>query len=121
MALVSGSWSTSICPVSLDVLLSYCIGTDASISTHISAIVDRNFVQLGPSRTLIPQPLVLFTSCCLVCNQIANRSFCQGIVLIHGYYKIDPDLAIPTMRAAVEKQLGLIAKVGIVRIFCILG
>jgi len=33
-----------------------------------------------------------------------------GVVLVHGYDLIDPDLASPTMRAKVENMFGLIAK-----------
>eukprot|EP01135_Chromosphaera_perkinsii_P011275 Nk52_evm56s2367 gene=Nk52_evmTU56s2367 len=65
------------------------IGTDASISVHINNICERNFVQLQSGRKMVPTNL--------------------GVVLIHGYQKIDPDLALPTMRAAVEQQLNLIA------------
>ncbi|VDP82446.1 unnamed protein product [Echinostoma caproni] len=66
------------------------IGTDASIPTHIENIVQRAYVQLISGRRLQPTPL--------------------GIVLVHGYQAIDPELVLPHMRRAVEEQLNYIAR-----------
>ena len=66
------------------------IGTDASIPTHINNIIVRNYVTLGPGRTLVPTAL--------------------GVVLVHGYYRIDADLVLPDVRATIEKFCDMIAR-----------
>jgi DNA topoisomerase IA len=66
------------------------IGTDASIPTHINNITVRNYVSLGPGRTLVPTEL--------------------GVVLVHGYQRIDPALVLPDTRAAIEASCDQIAR-----------
>ena len=66
------------------------IGTDASIPTHINNICLRNYVKISSGRQLIPPKL--------------------GILLVHGYRKIDNELVSSSIRSNLEKELNLIAK-----------
>ncbi len=55
----------------------YGIGTDASMAVHINNICERRYVSVQEKRRyMVPTNL--------------------GIVLIHGYQKIDSELALPT-------------------------
>lgn len=66
------------------------IGTDASIATHINNIIVRNYAAIGSGRTLVPTAL--------------------GVVLVHGYLRIDPALVLPEVRATIENFCNLVAK-----------
>jgi DNA topoisomerase-3 len=67
------------------------IGTDASMPTHIENICERNYVRVDAnSRTLIPTQL--------------------GIMLVHGYLKIDPELVLPSIRRDIEQRMNQISK-----------
>jgi len=66
------------------------IGTDASIPTHINNIQVRKYVDIEKGRRMVPTQL--------------------GITLVQGYYAIDAELVLPTVRRHVEQQLDLVAK-----------
>jgi DNA topoisomerase-3 len=67
------------------------IGTDASMSTHINNISERNYVKVeSGARRLVPTQL--------------------GLALVATYKKILPDLVAPSLRSNIERQCNLIAK-----------
>eukprot|EP00899_Mesostigma_viride_P006662 jgi/Mesvir1/15998/Mv08302-RA.2 len=74
----------------LTLMEKFGIGTDASMSTHINNICERNYVKVNASRQMVPTPL--------------------GIALVRGYQLIDPDLCLPDVRRYVEQQIDLIAQ-----------
>ena len=66
------------------------IGTDASIPTHIANIINREYCRVDENtRVIKPTPL--------------------GLLLGHGYHKIDPDLVLPELRAYMEENMKSIA------------
>ena len=85
------------------------IGTDASIPVHINNVCQRNYVKVEAGRKV---RLVSYFNGGLMKHQLFHHFSFQlipttlGIVLVHGYLKIDSDLVHPQMRSAVEEQLG---------------
>ena len=111
-------------------LLASGIGTDASIPAHINNICERNYARVGPGRRLIPTDLGIVLihgyhkvrllhlprpdwwfsgarACvhvaCMVTHQIPTS------LTSSPHIQIDPDLARPTVRSAVEKELDMVA------------
>lgn len=66
------------------------IGTDASIPSHINNVIERKYCTLGRNRTLVPSTL--------------------GVVLVHGYRRIDAELCKPDVRSAIEHFCNMIAR-----------
>jgi len=67
------------------------IGTDASIPVHVEKIKTRNYCEVKPpGRRMVPTNL--------------------GIVLVHGYHMIDPDLSASKLRAGMENAMTKIAE-----------
>eukprot|EP01083_Nonionella_stella_P213634 770365_1 len=67
------------------------IGTDASIPQHIANICEREYAQVD-QKTRCMKPTQL------------------GLLLGHGYYKIDPQLVLPELRAYMERNMTAVAK-----------
>ncbi|CAL6007266.1 DNA_topoisomerase [Hexamita inflata] len=73
----------------LSLLEQHRIGTDASIATHITNIVERNYVKLENDRQLVPTQ--------------------TGDALIAALSKIDKDLVSSSLRSQMEADMQLIA------------
>jgi len=65
------------------------IGTDASIPTHINNICERGYVSIQAGRRVVPTKL--------------------GIIVVHGYHRIDSELVLPKVRAHIEEEVNNIA------------
>eukprot|EP00444_Apocalathium_aciculiferum_P018668 CAMPEP_0183473218 /NCGR_PEP_ID=MMETSP0370-20130417/160896_1 /TAXON_ID=268820 /ORGANISM="Peridinium aciculiferum, Strain PAER-2" /LENGTH=341 /DNA_ID=CAMNT_0025665897 /DNA_START=65 /DNA_END=1087 /DNA_ORIENTATION=- len=75
----------------LGLMESHGIGTDASMAQHIGNIVKRGYVSLdGATRQLTPEPI--------------------GLALSLAYTLVDPGLAQPTVRSAIENECNKIAQ-----------
>ena len=74
----------------ISVMERHGIGTDASIPTHIENVQKRNYAHLATGRSLVPSKL--------------------GLVLVQGYFCIDRDLVLPTVRRAIEIECDRIAR-----------
>lgn len=75
----------------LGLMEKHAIGTDASMATHISNVLKRNYVKLdAKTRQLTPTGL--------------------GLALAHAYTLVDPGLVRPTVRAKIENACARVAK-----------
>ena len=110
------------------------IGTDASIPQHIANICEREYAAVDQkTRSMKPTQLGMFhiiiklTFFCLKWRHGRSKKFflfvshyfdngtivcvvLKGLLLGHGYYKIDPQLVLPELRAYMERNMTAVAK-----------